>query len=78
MLPSFITAPVRQPAPVAETPPAEPAETREAGAAEATQRPADTAAPRPRRGRPRRASEPAANAEEGAPANDDSSPAAVK
>ncbi|MFI5014481.1 MAG: DUF4167 domain-containing protein [Hyphomicrobiales bacterium] len=81
VLPSFITAPVRQATPAAEATPVEPPEARETSVAELGQQAADNpvAVPRPRRGRPRRVVEPSPAAEESAAApNDDTSPVIAK
>jgi hypothetical protein len=81
VLPSFITAPVRQAMPVAEAAPVEPPEARQTSVSELGQQPADNpvAAPRPRRGRPRRVVEPSSGAEESAaPPSDDTSPVVAK
>lgn len=80
-LPSFITAPVRPAPPAAETPveDAAPAQTpKEAASAVSAEAEAGAAAPRAKRGRPRRAVEPAADGEEGAPASDGTSPVGAK
>jgi hypothetical protein len=79
-LPSFITAPVR-PAPPAETPieGSEPAQTpKEAASAASTEPETGGAAPRPRRGRPRRAAEPAADGDDAPASNDGTSPVGAK
>ncbi|MBV9977590.1 MAG: DUF4167 domain-containing protein [Hyphomicrobiales bacterium] len=74
-LPSFITAPVRPAAPAAETPtpPTEAEAPKEAAGTASTAPDAGAAAPRPRRGRPRRNPESSADAENGAPAEGDGS-----
>ncbi|MBV9568167.1 MAG: DUF4167 domain-containing protein [Hyphomicrobiales bacterium] len=70
-LPSFITAPVRPAAPAAETADESPSTPREAGVtASAAPDAGGAPAPRAKRGRPRRAAEPATNGEDGASASD--------
>jgi hypothetical protein len=68
-LPSFITAPVRPAPPAAETLAGDTEQAqpqKEAGGSASATPEAGSAAPRPRRGRPRRVAEPATDAEDGA------------
>ncbi|SEC25740.1 protein of unknown function [Rhizobiales bacterium GAS188] len=80
VLPSFITAPVRQPTPVSEATPVEPIEAKEPSSVELAPPAAESPAIAPRRrGRPRRVVEPSPDAAESAAAPaDDESPVGAK
>jgi hypothetical protein len=79
ILPSFITAPVRQPVPASETAPNEADEAKEPSPVELAPPAAESPAAAPRRrGRPRRVVEPSPDAENAGAATDDADPVSAK